>query len=256
MVVNHLLSELEKTDMNAMVWMRSRVVRTVAVALLCGLSQACRVNPTSPDMETSADGKACPPDAKIDDGEDSNNQVLVQDGRSGYIYTYADPEGTTIEPPGGAPFTMTPGGANGSQFALHMGGQLASANVVYAAIGLNFTDPRGPYDASKYRGISFLAKKGPGSTSKVRIKMPDKNTDPDGGICGACANDFGMQLSFSEEWQKFIVPFSALRQESGWGNPRPRSVAPEAVFAVQFQVNDKGKAFDVWIDDLAFTGCP
>jgi endoglucanase len=216
----------------------------------------CRVNPTSPDMENSAEGKACPPEAKIDDGEDGNNQVLIQDGRSGYVYTYVDPDGSTIDPAGGAQFNMTPGGANGSQFALHIGGQLSSANIVYAAMGMNFTDPKGPYDASKYKGISFFAKKGPGSTGKVRIKFPDRNTDPDGGVCGACSNDFGMQLSLSEEWQKFTVPFSALRQESGWGNPRPRSVTAEALYAVQFQVSDKGRPFDIWIDDLAFTGCP
>ena len=70
-----------------------------ALSLACALAVlACRVNPTSPDLENTAEGKACPPDAKIEDGEDNNNQVLVQDGRSGYIYTYADPEGTSIEP--------------------------------------------------------------------------------------------------------------------------------------------------------------
>lgn len=247
--------------MKATVWMRALAPGRASVlrasVVLLGLALvACRVNPTSPDLESSAEGKACPPEAKIEDGEDSNNQVIVQDGRSGYVYTFADGEGTTIEPAGGGVFNMTAGGANGSQYALHMGGQLASSSVVYAAMGLNFADPKGPYDASKYKGISFYAKKGPGSTSKVRIKMADKYTDPDGGVCGACSNDFGMQLSLSEEWQKFIVPFGALRQESGWGNPRPRSVAPEAVFSIQFAVNDKGKAFDVWVDDLAFTGCP
>ncbi len=245
MVVKHAFCELEDAKM-----------KTIACVLLLALATACRVNPTSPDMESTEAGKACPPDAKIEDGEDSNNQLLVQDGRSGYIYTYSDPEGTTIDPAAGGQFNMTAGGANGSQSALRMSGQLGSASLVYAALGMNFTDPKGPYDASKYQGISFYAKKGPGTTSKLRIKLPDKNTDPDGGVCGACANDFGMQLSLSEEWQKFIVPFSALRQESGWGNPRPRSVASEAIFAVQFQVNEKGRPFDVWLDDLAFTGCP
>lgn len=240
--------------MNATVWMRAAGRASV---LLLGLALgACRVNPTSPDLANSPEGKACPPEAMIEDGEDANNQVIVQDGRSGYIYTYSDPEGSTVEPAGGGVFSMTPGGANGSQYALHMGGQLGSASVVYAAMGLNFVDPKGTYDASKYKGISFFAKKGPGSVSKVRVKVSDKNTDPDGGVCGACSNDFGMVLSLSEQWQKFIVPFGALRQESGWGNPRPRSVAPEAVFAIQFAVNEKGKAFDVWVDDLAFTGCP
>jgi endoglucanase len=231
-------------------------MKTIARLLLLGLVTACRVNPTSPDMENSAAGKACPPDAKIEDGEDGNNQLLVQDGRSGYIYTYADPEGTTIDPAAGGQFNMTPGGANGTANALRMSGQLGSASLVYAAVGMNLMDPKGPYDASKYQGISFFAKKGPSTTSKLRIKVPDKNTDPDGGVCGACSNDFGMLLSLSEEWQKFIVPFSALRQESGWGNPRPRSLASEAIFAVQFQVNEKGRPFDVWLDELAFTGCP
>jgi endoglucanase len=228
----------------------------LVLGLLTVVLGACRVNPTSPDLENSPEGKACPPEAKIEDAEDNNNQVLVQDGRNGYIYTYADTQGSTVEPAGGGVFSMTPGGANGSQYALHMNGQLGSASVVYAAMGLNFVDPKGTYDASKYQGISFFAKKGPGSVSKVRVKVSDKNTDPDGGVCGACSNDFGMVLSLSEEWQKFIVPFGALRQESGWGNPRPRSLSPEAVFAVQFAVNEKGKAFDVWVDDLAFTGCP
>jgi len=227
-----------------------------AAGLLALATTGCRVNPTSPDMENTADGKACPPEAVIEDGEDNNNQVNVQDGRSGYVYTYVDASGSSIDPAGGAQFAMTPGGANGSQSALRISGQLGSGDVVYAALGMNFTDPRGPYDASKYRGVSFFAKRGPGSASHVRIKFPDKNTDPDGGVCGACANDFGLRLSLSEEWQKFVVPFSALRQESGWGNPRPRSVDAEALYALQFQVNEKGRPFDVWIDDVAFTGCP
>jgi hypothetical protein len=242
--------------MDAMISVRPRWVASVVCVLLSGALVACRVNPTSPDMENTPEGKACPPDAKIEDGEDNNNQVLVQDGRSGYIYTYADSEGTTIAPAGGGVFSMSPGGANGSQYALHMSGQLGGGSVVFAAMGMNLADPKGPYDASKYQGISFYAKKGPGSTGKVIIKMSDKNTDPDGGVCAACSNDFGMRLSLSEEWQRYIVPFKALRQESGWGNPRPRSVDPEAVFAVQFQVREKGKPFDVWVDDLAFTGCP
>jgi hypothetical protein len=80
------LYELTMTEMNAMADTRSRghfgLVPPVVFALLI-LSAACRVNPTSPDLENSPAGKACPPDAKIEDGEDNNNQILVQDGRSG-----------------------------------------------------------------------------------------------------------------------------------------------------------------------------
>lgn len=182
------------------------------MGITCLIASGCRVNPTSPEMENTAEGKACPPDAKIEDAEDGNNQVLVQDGRSGYVYTYVDAAGSTVEPAAGAPFTMSPGGANGSQYALRMSGDLGSAPTVYAATGMNFTDPQGPYDLSKYKGISFYAKKGPNSTSKVRLKFPDKNTDSGGGVCSVCSNDFGKDLLLTEEWQRFIVPFSSLRQ--------------------------------------------
>jgi hypothetical protein len=218
----------------------ARYLLVGSAALL--LSIGCRVNPTSPDMENTSEGKPCPAEGKIDDAEDNNNQVLVQDGRAGYIYTYVDPGGSTIDPPG-------------SQFAMRIHGDLSKGEPVYAALGMNFADPRGPYDLSKYKGVSFFAKKGPGTSSKVRIKFPDKNTDPDGGVCGHCANDFGMDLTLSEEWQKYTVPFSALRQQAGWGNPRPRGLDTSAVYALQFQVSEKGKKFDVMIDDIAFTGC-
>jgi endoglucanase len=220
------------------------------------LSVGCKTSPTDPSIEQTSAGKPCPAEGKIEDAEDNNNQVIVQDGRSGYIYTYVDPAGSKIEPAGGAQFNMTPGGANGSQFALRIHGDITSADVVYAAMGMNFADPRGPYDLSKYGGISFFAKKSPGTTSKVRIKFPDKNTDPEGGVCAKCSNDFGMNLTLSENWQKFTVLFDSLSQEQGWGSPRPRGLDKSAVFALQFQVNDKGKKFDIWIDDLAFTGCP
>lgn len=245
-------------DTRSKVLHRSSLVRSLVLGgVVVLLGTGCRVNPTSPDLENTAAGKPCPAEGKIEDAEDNNNQILVQDGRAGYVYTYVDPSGSTIEPrAGGAVFSMSPGGANGSQFAMRMSGQIAQADTVYAAMGFNWADPRGAYDLSKYQGVSFYAKKGPGTTSKVRVKFPDKNTDPDGGVCNACSNDFGFSLSLSEEWQKFIVPFSALRQEAGWGNPRPRGLDTSAVFAMQFQVNDKGKQYDVWIDDIAFTGCP
>jgi hypothetical protein len=42
----------------------------------------------------------------------------------------------------------------------------------------------------------------------------------------------------------------------GWGSPRTPGVDSSKVYGLQFQVNDKGAAFDVWLDDIQFTGCP
>jgi len=40
-------------------------------------------------------------------------------------------------------------------------------------MGLNFLDPKEPYDASKYDGITFFAKRAASSTGKLVVKMPD-----------------------------------------------------------------------------------
>jgi endoglucanase len=191
----------------------------------------------------------------IEDADDGNNQILVQDGRSGYIYTYVDGLGSQITPAGTVPFTTAEGGANGTARALRIRGQLAPSGS-FAALGLNFTDPRGPYDMSRYRGVSFYAKRGANSTGRVRFKVPDQYTDPTAKKCAKCANDFGIPLHLTEEWQQFIIPFGQLQQESGWGVPRPRSVDEAAAYAMHFHVADPGQPFDIWVDQIAFTGCP
>jgi endoglucanase len=234
----------------------SRRVSFVIASL--ALAAGCRGNPTDPSLANTPQGNACPASGTFDDGEDNNNQALVQEGRGGYWYTYADSEGTTIDPAPGATgglFSFSPGGARGSGYAARMKGTIARANVVYAAMGANFTDPRSPYDASKYGGMAFWAKRAPGTTPKVRFKIPDAATDPEGGLCSACYNDFGIDLSLTEEWKHYTVLFDALKQERGWGAPHPRGIDASQIYALHFQVNDKGKNFDVWVDDLAFTGC-
>lgn len=218
----------------------------------------CRANPTDPSMKDTPEGAPCPASAMFDDGEDNNNQVLIQETRGGYWYTYVDDTGSTIDPPAGATggiFSFAPGGYNGSAYAARMKGHISGASIVFAGMGANFLDPKGPYDASKYGGISFWAKRGAGTTPKVRFKIPDAATDPDGGLCSACYNDFGIDLKLNEEWTQYIIPFSSLKQERGWGAPHPKGIDPTQLFAAQFQVNDKSKDYDIWVDDLKFTGC-
>ena len=111
---------------------------------------------------SSPEAARCGLEAMIENAEDTNNQVMVQDGRSGYIYTYVDREGSTIAPTAGEQggvFEVSPRGPSGSGHALRMHGSIGKASIVYAGMGLNFVDPKGPYDASKYKGITFWAKK-------------------------------------------------------------------------------------------------
>ena len=89
----------------------------------------------------------------------------------------------------------------------------------------------------------------------MRLKVPDKSTDPDGKICTECFNDFGADLTLTDDWQQFTLPFTAMKQIKTWGSPHPDGIDPATVYGIQFQVNDKGQKFDIWIDELQFTGC-
>ncbi len=226
------------------------------------VSIGCRPSPTDPSNANSPEGSACPPaTGMIADGNDNNNQVNITDGRGGYWYTFVDDGGDTqVTPEAGArggTFQMSPGGANGTPFAARMQGTVGTAaEYPGAGMGMNFLDPKGFYDASKYKGISFFAKVGPGhGAGKVRLKVADVNTDPEGGVCSDCYNDFGESLTLSTEWQQFWIPFDRMRQEKGWGKPRKSSIDPTQLSAIQFQVKEAGKPFDVWVDEIQFTGC-
>ena len=202
--------------------------------------------------------KPCGPEGLIDDMEDNNNQVMLQGGRGGYWYTFVDNAGSEITPQagekGGGPFTMSEGGANGSKYAARFYGKIGDGSVVYAGAGANFVDPKDQYDASAYGGFSFYARKGPGVGS-VRLKVPDMNTDPQGEVCKECYNDFGVDLEFTGSWKKYVVPFSVMKQMSGWGDPIVPNITRSKLYGIQWQVNQKGQPYDIWIDDLAFTGC-
>jgi hypothetical protein len=208
----------------------------------------------SPGASNTQEGKACPAEGLIDDAEDGNNGAKAVSGRGGYWYTFADDAGSTIDPPKGGTFMMASGGANGSQFGARFKGKIGSAQVVYAGVGVNFTEPRGPYDASKYGGISFWAKRGEG-TGNVRLKVPDINTSDAGKICTECFNDFGADLQFTDKWTKYVVPFSEMKQLSGWGSPHPPAIDRSKIYGVQFQVNSANQTYDIWVDQLEFTGC-
>jgi len=245
-----------KRTMSADFW----VLGLAVSALVIGSGCKKRISATSDDVKNSAEGKACPAaEGMISDGEANSNQVNPIKGRGGYWYTFVDSNGSTITPTAGSQggtFAMSPGGANGSKYAAHMSGQIGTADTVYAGMGLNFVDPKGTYDATAYKGVSFWAKKGPGSNAKVRLKVPDSNTDPEGKVCKECFNDFGMDLMLTEEWTQYVVPYIAMTQLKGWGSPHTPGVDSSKVYGLQFQVNDKGVPYDIWVDDIEFTGCP
>ena len=56
---------------------------------------------------------------------------------------------------------MSPGGHD-SKYGAHILGKVsANGDPLFAGMGFSFTDPKGPYDATKYTGVSFWAKVDP-----------------------------------------------------------------------------------------------
>jgi endoglucanase len=199
--------------------------------------------------------KDCGPEGMIDDGEDGNNQTMPINNRGGYWYTFVDKAGSTVTPMAGeqgGTFSMAEGGVNGSKYAANVKGKIGTGAIVFGAMGLNFVDPKDQYDSSKYAGIAFYAKRGEDSTGKVRLKVPDGNTDPQGGVCSECFNDFGGDLNLTPEWKKYIFPFKKMAQMPGWGAPRKPHVNPATIYGLQWQVNVPGANYDIWVDDVQF----
>ena len=199
--------------------------------------------------------KDCGEAALVDDGEDGNNQTLPNAGRGGYWYTFKDKGATTVEPEAGAfggTFSMSEGG-HASSWGARFHGKIGTGAVVFSGLGVNFVDPKAPYDASKYTGVSFWAKRAENSTGKVRLKVPDTNTDPEGGVCTECFNDFGADFTLTTEWKQYVVPFKTTRQLGGWGAPRKPHLTPDKVYGLQWQVQVPSASYDIWIDDVTFT---
>jgi endoglucanase len=188
----------------------------------------------------------------IEDFEDGDAQILAREGRSGTWYPEADEEGTTIAPDG--EFEPVEGGAAGSKRAAHFRGKTADGKNVWAGIGFNLANPKRPYDASKYTGIAFRARRAKTATPLVIVRVPDAQSDPEGGECKDCWNDFGARLELTPEWKTYVLPFDQLEQEPGWGEQKPE-LAANKLFGLKFQVKAPSTAYDIWVDDIHFVGC-
>jgi endoglucanase len=233
---------------------KSATAPSVAPGSAASIGGGAAAAPAAAAAPGVAVGKDCGAGALIDDGEDGNNQNLPNDNRGGYWYTFKDKGTTTVEPTAGeegGTFAMSPGGHD-SQYAARYHGTIGTGAIVFSGMGMNFIDPKGQYDASKYAGISFWAKKGPDSTGKVRLKIPDVNTDPDGGVCTECFNDFGANIVLTNDWKLYSFPFKTMKQMPDWGAPKKPHITPAKLYGIQFQVNVPRSTYDIYIDDLKF----
>ena len=94
------------------------------------------------------------------------------------------------------------------------------------------------------------------STRRVRFKIGDINTHPDGAVCKdkGCWNHFGKDLNLTPQWKEYKVLFTEAQQEAGWGSPRPAVVTPSKLRAIDWSIGP-GQVYDVWVDDVYFLDC-
>ena len=189
------------------------------------------------------------PAGLIDDGEDNNNQIAPNGDRNGYWFTFQDEIGSEVWPKGD--FHMSEGGAENSRHAAMMKAKMAPAgDSTYVGMGVNFLNPKIPYDASFAKGISFWAK-GPG---RIRVEVMDVNTSPEGDRCTDCYNHFGADLYTKDYWLRFTLPFDKLTQQPGWGDRAPK-ITSSSIYGIQWMFRTAGKSAIVWVDTIEFVGC-
>jgi alpha-L-arabinofuranosidase len=132
----------------------------------------------------------------------------------------------------------------------------------YCQTGFGFTGSNGPFDISKYAGMTFWARSSISNSIKFQISNDD--SVPEGGKCGkttaatdSCWNSFATYIPLTEEWQKFDIKFADLRQDSGWGrqvSAFDATTARSVAFLVTGPAGAAGPAVaaDFWIDDVYF----
>jgi peptidoglycan/xylan/chitin deacetylase (PgdA/CDA1 family)/lysophospholipase L1-like esterase len=193
------------------------------------------------------DGSNIPPDkhAMISDCENGN---LTNLGTPWYSFTDNGEGGaSTIVPAQGETFNMTPGGADGTGYAVKVDFTLDKGSYIYdpfVGFGFNLNEPIGntliPYDLTGSTGISFYHKGNPVSIQIGLSSVTDYNNYSYSGI------------QVHEEWEKVTVFWNEFFQAS-WG--AQVNFDPALVTQIQFQITPlSGSSGTIWIDQVQIEG--
>ena len=201
-------------------------------------------------------------DARIDDLEDGNANLLPLELRQGTWYVATDGTGTLNEPPvshtpatpdvpeyfGGPWHPTRLSRARGqSRYALHtQGGKFTAWGVVASAQFV--LEPGACYDASAYAGLEFWAKGR--SRLAVSARMSDVTPVSIGGLCeSACFKRHQRQLELSPEWQHYALAWSEFVQ---YVTPSTLAFDPKRLWGIDFVVEAGSTPFELWLDDVNF----
>ena len=183
----------------------------------------------------------------IDNLDDGDNYIIQHEGRDGPWFNLGDGTGTQTR-------EVAIGGPAGSTYALHYYG--SGYTSWGSGVGFNFVEPSGPpipYDVSMYDSIRFWARVEAGSSTALRIVLPNSQTDPNGGICSICYDHYGIDITLTTSWAMYQIPFSSITQQ-GWGDDTGPFDAT-TVYNFETRHNDN-VTYDLWLDDFVFYTAP
>lgn len=191
----------------------------------------------------------------VDQMEDGDGAIEMVERRGGVWFAFNDKSaGSQFPSTDAETFSMSelvPGRAGSRRAARSYGGGFT---VWGAGIGFELYNQKA-YDLSRYAGITFWARRAPGTANALRFAVTDSATAPRGGKCrdfvdySTCSDYFGVDLSLGTAFRRYSFSWKELSQE-GWGEPHPDSIATSEIYGVRFQT-DPVEDFDFWIDDVA-----
>ncbi len=117
------------------------------------------------------------------------------------------------------------------------------------------------YDASGYKGLTFLAKAGSGSSLGMRLRFISGDTDPRGGKCMVatpqdpsppqnelCYNHYYSPVTLSNSWATYTLSFTDDFLQPVVTNP---TIDLTEMYGLEFYFGN-GDNYEIWVDDLSF----
>jgi hypothetical protein len=222
------------------------------VIVLASLTTGCNA---AFDIDDAHPRPHCADPLIIDDMEDGDTFICASNERKGSWYREGDQDGPSDWLPKAElePERVSNGARGESLYAQRLDGPEFPGWGTLMGFSLNTQQAgKDPYDASSTHGITFWMKSN--VSLFVEFLMPQTELTGYGGECVGrtadpnCHSHFSFQITApSRYWEKYVVPFDALKQKMGgsvdWN--------PQYLNGINFQV-PSGAPFDVWVDDIQF----
>jgi len=211
--------------------------------------------PTTPPDNSTPEPTTPPNNTNTNTNTDATLIDNFEDGdrfnsfRGGTWFTYNDESNggdSQIVPPAGSEFQATPPGAENSQLAGRITGQVTTTFPQgYIGMGTDLAGPDTPIDLREYDAIAFWVR---GDGKQYRFKLHSQAT--------ADYDDYGITFFAPNDWERMVVPFENLRQE-GWGETVDRDTALSRVTKIQWQtIGQPHESIELAVDNIELVRLP